>query len=175
MQWRMRGRCWKFGDDILNDGGISSLELVRAGIFDPKELAKACMQGVDPEFPSKARAGDILVAGQNFGKGQLHVQGPLSIKGMGLGLVTESMPRSFFRLAVAAGVLMLPFTAGITGQVNDGDDLEIDFGTGLIRNHTTGATVQGQPLPEALLDIVAAGGERAWLAKNYGTGKGGGR
>ncbi len=169
MDWRLKGRCWKFGHDVLNDGGISSLELVRAGIFDPKELAKACMQGVDPEFAQKARPGDIIVAGRNFGKGQLHVQGPLSIKGLGVGLVTESMPRSFFRLCVAAGVLMLPYVPGITDQVNDGDELEVDFERGLIRNHTSGGVVETPPLPDSLLRIVAAGGERAWLATEYGT------
>lgn len=169
MDWQLKGRCWKFGHDILNDGGISSLELTRAGIFDPKELARACMRGVDPEFAQKARPGDIIVAGRNFGKGQLHVQGALSIKGLGVGLVTESMPRSFFRLCVAAGVLMLPYVPGVTEQVDSGDEIEVDFQRGLIRNHTRGSVVETPPLPDSLLRIMAAGGERAWLAAEYGT------
>ncbi len=174
MEWRWKGRCWKFGDDILNDGGISSLELTRAGIFDPRELARACMQGVDPQFAVRARPGDILVAGKNFGKGQLHVQGPLAIKGVGVGLVTESMPRSFFRLAVAAGVPMLPYAAGVTRLVEDGDELEVDFAAGVVRNHRSGAELRTQPLPASLLEIIAAGGERAWLAMKYGAKSAGG-
>lgn len=161
----MTGRAWVFGDDILNDGGITTLEMTRQGVFDPALLARSCMAGVDPGFAARAAAGDILVAGRSFGRGQLHVQGPLAIKGLGVGLVCVSMTRSFFRLSVAAGVPMLPYVSGLEDAVSDGDRLEVDFRQGRIRNLSRGTCLAADPLPDFLWQFIAAGGERAWLAQ----------
>lgn len=160
-----RGRCWKFGDNILNDGQINSLENVKKLETDPAVLAKDCMVGLDPEFPNKAKPGDLIVAGKNFGMGQLHMQGPLSIKGLGVGVVSESMTRSFFRLMITAGVPMLAFCPGVTGLVNTGDEIEVDFEKGLVKNATTGAVTQGEVLHPLLLAIISDGGELEWLKK----------
>lgn len=168
MSMTYRGFCWKFGDNILNDGQIMSLEQVFQGESDPIVLAQYCMFGLDPYFPQKAKRGDIIVAGKNFGKGQLHIQGPLSIKGLGVGLVTESMSRSFFRLAVSAGVMMLPFCPGVTAAVKTGDALEVDFSKGVLKNLSTGTVVSGDVLPSCLLEIITEGGEREWIRKHYG-------
>ncbi len=161
------GRAWTFGDGVLNDGGITTLEATRKGIFDPAELAASCMAGIDPDFPKKATAGDFIVAGKSFGKGQLHVQGPLAIKGLGVGLLCESMTRSFFRLSVSAGVRMLPFVPDILSQVGDGDTLEVRFREGVIRNRTRGTEIRTAPLPDFLWQFMDAGGERAWLASQF--------
>ncbi|MBI1983411.1 MAG: 3-isopropylmalate dehydratase, partial [Acidobacteria bacterium] len=164
----LQGRAWKFGDNVLNDGQITTLEMLRSGIYDPAKLAAHCMAGIDPEFPKKAKPGDIIVAGRNFGKGQNHITGPLGIKGLGLGVVTESMTRPFFRQSVVAGLLMLPFVRGITEFVNDGDMLVVDFRQGTIENAGTGATLRTDPLPDLVLEFLEAGGEREWLARNFG-------
>lgn len=158
------GRAWKFGDGVLNDGGITALEATRKGIFDPEELAAYCMAGIDPDFPKKAKAGDVIVAGKSFGKGQLHIQGPLGIKGMGVGIICQSMTRNFFRLSVSAGVKMLPFVPDIGAQIDDGDELEVSFRQGRIRNRTRGTEIRTAPLPEFLWQFMDAGGERAWLS-----------
>jgi 3-isopropylmalate/(R)-2-methylmalate dehydratase small subunit len=171
MQFVMQGRCWKFGDNILNDGGIMTIEQVHKKEFNPGILSKYCMVAIDPEFPQKVKPGDFIIAGRNFGRGQLHIQGPLSVKGLGLGIVTESMVRSFFRLGIYAGLPMLPFTQGISSLVDQGDRMEIDFASGVIKNLTKGINLQTKPLPKFLLDIIAVGGEFAWLAENYGKGK----
>jgi 3-isopropylmalate/(R)-2-methylmalate dehydratase small subunit len=165
----MKGRAWKFGDNVLNDGGITTLELTRLGVFDPTELGRSCMAGIDPEFPKKAKPGDFIVAGKQFGKGQLHVQGPLGVKGLGVGLITESMTRNFFRLAVSAGVQMLPFVPGASTEIGEGDALDVDFRTGEIRNLTRGTSLRAAPLPDFLWEFIDAGGEKEWLGRKYGT------
>jgi 3-isopropylmalate dehydratase small subunit len=165
----MKGRAWKFGDNILNDGEIMSLEMTKLGEFDPEKLAQHCMIGLDRDFPKKVEPGDIIVAGKQFGKGQLHVQGPLGIKGLGVGLVSSSMTRNFFRLAVSAGLNMLPFAPQAAEGIDDGDQLEIDFRRGTIDNKTRGTRIEVKPLPDFLWDFMAVGGEKNWIAKNYGT------
>lgn len=163
-----RGRAWVFGDNIPNDAGIMTIEMTRRAVYDPATLAQACMCDIDPEFPRKAQPGDFIVAGRNFGRGQLHVQGPLGIKGLGLAVVSESMSRSFFRLSMSVGVAMLPFCPDVRAGVGTGDTLEVDFGRGLVRNLTRRTELQFEPLPGFLLDILAAGGERAWLKQQAG-------
>jgi 3-isopropylmalate dehydratase small subunit len=165
----MKGRAWKFGDNILNDGGIMPLEMTKLGVFEPDKLARHCMIGLDPAFPDKARPGDIIVAGRQFGKGQLHVQGPLGIKGLGVGLITRSVTRNFFRLAVSAGLNMLPFAPQAEAGIDDGDRLEVDFRRGIIDNKTKGTRIEVKPLPDFLWDFMEVGGEKNWIANNYGT------
>ena len=162
------GRVWKFGDNVLNDGEITSVEMLRAHVFDPAKLAKSCMTGIDPKFPEKAAAGDVIIAGKNFGIGQNHITGPLAIKGLGLGVVTESMTRPFFRQAVAAGLRMLPFAPGISARFEQGDRVSVDYATGRIRNMTGDVIINVEPLPELILEFLKAGGEHEWLRKNYG-------
>jgi len=158
-----RGRAWVFGHNVPNDGGIMTIEMTRDRIYDPPALAKACMKNIDAQFAESVRPGDFLVAGRNFGRGQLHVQGPLGISALGLGLITESMSRSFFRLSVSVGLKMLPFCSDVTQLIRTNDEIEVDFREGRIRNLTTNESRSFQPLPKFLLDIVAAGGERPWL------------
>jgi 3-isopropylmalate/(R)-2-methylmalate dehydratase small subunit len=167
----IEGRVWKFGDNILNDGQVASYEMVKAGVVDPQVLATSCMTGIDPDFPKKARAGDVIVAGKNFGKGQNHITGPLAIKGLGLAVIAESMSRPFFRQSVVAGLLMLPFVSEITSRVAQGDMLNVDFRTGRITNLTTGDVVEADPLPSMIADFLEAGGERVWLEQKFGAGR----
>ena len=163
------GRAWLFGDDVLNDGGIASLEMVRKFVYDPQILKTECMRSLNPVFPEQATAQDVVVAGASFGKGQLHVTGPLSLKGVGVGLVCESVTRAFFRLSVSAGLLMLPFVPGITKKVLDGDPLHVDFRSGRIENRRTGEIIHAQPMPDFVWEILECGGEREWLEQKFGT------
>ena len=171
MNMLYRGHCWKFGDNVLNDGHIMSVEQVMAKQTDPAVLAKYSMGGLMPEFAGQAKAQDIVVAGRNFGLGQLHMQGPLGLKGLGVAVVCESMTRSFFRLMITAGVPMLPFMEGITATVDHGDELEVDFGNGSVTNLTKSRTATGQPLSPFLMQIIQAGGELAWLQERHGRGE----
>lgn len=166
----MNGKAWVFGDDVLNDGGVVPGEVIRKLIVDPTILATHCMAALNPRFPTEARPGDVIFGGRHFGKGQMHVTGPLSIKGTGAGIVTESMTRGFFRLCVTAGVPMIPFAPGVRELVRDGDAVEVDFRAGRIVNRTTGKTLEAAPLPDFLWEIIEAGGEREWLKRQAAAG-----
>jgi len=163
---RMHGRTWKLGDNVLNDGEIIDFEMVRKGIFDPDVLGQHCLGPIRPDFTREASAGDIIVAGRDFGRGQLHDAGPFAIRARKVGLITESMSRAFFRLAISAGLVMIPFAPEIRGKIQDGDLLNVDFRSGKIHNLGTGEVIQVQPLPDFLWDFVGAGGEMEWLRKN---------
>lgn len=165
MNWLYKGRCWKFGDNVGIDGDMMPLEFALRRELDPLVLGPHLMTGIDPEFPKKVRAGDIIVAGRRFAQGNPHIQGLIGIRAHGLGLVVESIPRGSFRNAVNAGVPILPACSGVTDAVDTGDELEVDFEHGVVRNLTTGRELRFTPLDRALLAIIALGGWRAHLAQ----------
>src|SRR3546814_1558493 len=125
--------AWLFGNSVPNDGGIMPIERVREKIYDKAVLATYCMSQIDGSFAKKVRENDFIVAGSGFGVGQLHVQGPLSIIGLRLGVLSESMTRPFFRISASVGLRMLPFAKNIKELVNDGDRLEVDYRTGEVK------------------------------------------
>ncbi len=163
MNWTYQGRCWKFGDNLGIDGDIMPFRFALAREMDPDVLKHHVMSAVDPDFPKKVSAGDILVAGKRFGQGNPHIQGFLGIRGLGLGLVVESIPRGSFRNAINAGVPFLTGCHGITRDVETGDRLEVDFSTGVLINHSRSLRRSFPPLDAQLLEIVSAGGWRASL------------
>jgi len=163
-----RGRVWRFGDDVLNDGQIMDIEMTRQVVYDPARLAPLAMCGLDKDFAGLARHGDFVVAGRNFGKGPMHIQGPLALGALGVSVLAESMARSFFRLAVSVGLKTLPFAAGITAFAGQGDDIEVDFISGEVLNHTRGTRGGFGAMSPALVEIVRAGGEQAWLKAQAG-------
>lgn len=159
----IRGKSFVFGHDIPNDGGIMDLRFLVEQIHDPAVLAKHCLERVNPEFPKLARPGDFVVAGKRFGHGNPHIQGFLGLKGLGVAVLAEFMPRGAVRCAVNAGIYFLARCPGITEMVRTGEELEVDFKSGKIRNLTTGATWQVNPLPETILEIIRAGGGKGYL------------
>jgi 3-isopropylmalate/(R)-2-methylmalate dehydratase small subunit len=158
-----RGRAWVFGDDVLNDGEIMDMEMTRQVVYDPVRLAPLAMAGLDRDFASTAKPGDFIVAGRNFGKGPMHIQGAIALKALDVSVVCESMARSFFRLGVSVGLRAMPFASGIGGFVTNGDEIEVDFVSGQVINHTQGKTQSFSPMPLGVQEIVIAGGEQAWL------------
>lgn len=161
-----RGRAWVFGDDVLNDGQIMDIEMTRQVVYDPQKLAPLAMCGLDPSFAREAKAGDFVVAGRNFGKGPMHIQGAIALKALDVSVLTESMARSFFRLGVSVGLRVMPFSTGIRAFVADGDDIEVDFLSGQVINHTHNRAASFAPMPPGVQEIVIAGGEQAWLREN---------
>lgn len=158
MDWIFRGRCWKFGDNLGIDGDIMPLRFAIERETDPMVLRDFLMSGVDPDFVKKIAPGDIIVGGKRFGQGNPHIQGFLGIRGHGLGLVAELIPRGSFRNAINAGLPFLSGCTGVTTECESGDELEVNFQTGRFRNITRGAETAYAPLPTELLDIVAVGG-----------------
>jgi len=151
----IKGRVWKFKDDVDTDQIIPARYLVTT---DPKELAKHVMEDADPTFPSKVKEGDIIVAGKNFGCGSSREHAPLAIKGAGVSaVVAESFARIFFRNAINLGLLIIE-SPDAAREAEEGDELEIDINQGIIRNLTKGKEYKIKPLPENLQAILKAGG-----------------
>lgn len=161
--WTMNGRCWKFGDNVGIDGDMMPLEFALKRETSPAVLGPYLMTGLDPDFPKKVRPGDIIVGGKRFAQGNPHIQGLIGISAHGLGLVVESIQRGSYRNAINAGVPFLPACAGVGTQVETGEQIEVNFATGLFINHSRGTRIQYQPLAASQLEIIAAGGWRAQL------------
>lgn len=158
------GRCWVFGDNITGDGQIIPVKFVRELIFDRDILAPHCLEAMDPEFASKCRSGDFIVAGKNFGRGNFHPQSHLAIIGLGLAVVAESIPRGFWRMGLSLGLPMV-VCPGITKDASNGDVIRVDFSKGTITNVRNGAVAAGEKIPDELLAIVSAGGVLNYLAQ----------
>ncbi|RMD47126.1 MAG: 3-isopropylmalate dehydratase small subunit [Aquificota bacterium] len=151
----IKGKVWKFGDDINTDEIIPARYLITT---DPKELAKHVMEDADPEFPKKVKAGDIIVAGKNFGCGSSREHAPLAIKGADISaIIAESFARIFYRNAINLGMTIIE-SPEIAKETDEGDELEIDMEKGIVRNLTKGKEYKIKPLPEDLKKIQEAGG-----------------
>ena len=165
MNWIYRGKCWKFGDNLGIDGDVMPLRFAIARELDPAVLRDWLMTGIDPDFPRKVAPGDIIVAGKRFGQGNPHIQGFLGIVGHRLGLVVESIPRGSFRNAINAGLPFLSGCTDVTGDVETGDELVVDFRTGAFDNLTRNVSRRFRPLDARLQAIVEAGGWRPNLER----------
>ena len=125
---------------------------------DPQQLAQHCMESEDPEFVHKAKPGDIMVAGKNFGCGSSREHAPISIKALGISCVIAStFARIFFRSAINIGLPIVECDEAAR-SINQGDEVSVDFDTGLITDHTTGQQWQADPFPPFLQKLIAAGG-----------------
>jgi 3-isopropylmalate/(R)-2-methylmalate dehydratase small subunit len=161
----IKGRVHKFGDDINTDDIIAAKYLVSV---DAQELGAHCMESIRPGFIKEVKAGDILIAGKNFGCGSSREHAPLAIKGCGIAaVVARSFAGIFFRNAINIG---LPFLeSDQVDGIQEGDELEIDLSGGLIRNLTRNQVYKTQTFPEFLQDIVSCGGLLNWIKTRKGT------
>jgi 3-isopropylmalate/(R)-2-methylmalate dehydratase small subunit len=133
----LSGSAWLFGDDLDTDAIIPARYL---NTSDPDELASHCMEDVDPDFPKKVSAGDIIIGGKNFGCGSSREHAPIAIKAAGVSCV-------------------------IAGSYARGDKVEVDPATGVIRNLSTGAQFNAEPYPPFMMDLIEAGGLIPFLLK----------
>jgi len=151
----MRGTCRKFGDSINTDEIIPARYL---NTTDPQTLAKHCMEDADPDFVKNASAGDIIVAGRNFGCGSSREHAPIAIQAFGIGcVVAESFARIFFRNAVNIGLPIVECPEAAR-EANDGDDVEVDIDSGFVVNHTQDTRYEFKPFEGDVRDIIEAGG-----------------
>ncbi|MFO1395499.1 MAG: 3-isopropylmalate dehydratase [Burkholderiales bacterium] len=154
------GRCWKIGDDVASDALISAHHTFE---YDPKVLRKHLLHDLRPELAGLAQPGDTLLAGRRFGHGSHHSHPFLAMSDIGLGLLAQSLTRAPFRLAVFMAVPLLEIGRDVVDGIADGDHLHIDYGAGRIENRTQGRVFNVAPLPDFLLEIVAAGGGLDYL------------
>jgi 3-isopropylmalate/(R)-2-methylmalate dehydratase small subunit len=164
VQWRYRGRCHRFGDNIEHDAQMISFDFVIRRVMDPQVLIPHLFETTRPDFHRSVKAGDIVVAGRNFGKGKAHIQAYIAMKALGLALACESMPYNTYRALIGLGFTFMTGCTGLTALVDDGDEIEVDFSTGVFTNHTQGPQHQFKPLPERALEIIRLGGTHGVLS-----------
>lgn len=152
---KAKGKVFKYGANVDTDVIIPARYLNTA---DPLELAGHCMEDIDKTFVNRVKPGDMIVAGPNFGCGSSREHAPIAIKASGIScVIAPSFARIFYRNAINMGLAILE-SAEASAAVNDGDELEIDFDSGLIRNLTVRQTYQANPFPEFIKRIIAADG-----------------
>lgn len=152
---KFTGYVYKFGSNIDTDAIIPARYL---NTFDPAELARHCMEDADPDFPSKVKAGDIIVADKNFGCGSSREHAPIALKGAGVAcVVADSFARIFYRNAINIGLPILESPEAATA-IQEGDEIEVDLETGQIKNLRSGEVYQATPFPEFMQRIIARGG-----------------
>ena len=125
---------------------------------DHKELASHCMEDIDTEFVKKVKRGDIMVGGENFGCGSSREHAPIAIKASGIDcVIAKTFARIFYRNAINIGLPILECPEA-SEKIQDGDEVSIDFDSGVITNETKGETYQALPFPDFIKDIMAKGG-----------------
>jgi len=155
MQDVIEGRVWVLGRDVDTDGIISGKYLT---IIDPNELKKHVFEIALPEFAKEARAGDIIVADENFGSGSSREHAPQAMRAIGVGaVVADSFARIFFRNAINLGIPTVE-VRGVRALFEKGDIARIEMRAGRITNLRTGRSVSFPPLPTHLLELLEAGG-----------------
>ena len=151
----LRGRVWKYGDNIDTDVIIPARYL---NTSDPAELAAHVLEDLDPEFRYKMRRGDIIVGGENFGSGSSREHAPLAIKAAGVScVIAKSFARIFYRNAINIG-LPIVVAPDAAEESDTGDLVEVDLLTGEINNLTRKARYQATPFPDFVMEILRAGG-----------------
>ena len=161
-----KGTVFKYPDNVDTDVIIPARYL---NTPDAAELAKHCMEDIDPAFVSRVQPGDVMAAGWNFGCGSSREHAPLVIKTCGTGcVIAKSFARIFYRNAINIGLAILECPEA-SEKIEAGDEVSIDFDTGVITNVTKGETYQSEPFPPFIKDMIATGGLMASLkAKEAG-------
>ena len=150
-----KGRVFKYGDNVDTDVIIPARYL---NITNGMELAKHCMEDIDKEFVNKVEKGDIIVAQKNFGCGSSREHAPLVIKCAGVScVIAETFARIFYRNAINIGLPIIE-CAEASKAIEAGDEVEIDFDSGMIYNITNDETYKGQAFPPFMQKIISAGG-----------------
>jgi 3-isopropylmalate/(R)-2-methylmalate dehydratase small subunit len=151
----MKGKCWKFGDDVNTDEIIPARYL---NVIDEAELATHCMEGIDEDFADKAESGDTMVGGKNFGCGSSREHAPVAIKAFGIQcVVARSFARIFFRNAINIGLPIVECPAA-ADEAQTGDVIEVNLSEGTVVNHTKETSYDFEPFPAELQAIIDAGG-----------------
>lgn len=138
------GRVFKYGDNVDTDVIIPARYLNSS---DPKELATHCMEDIDKDFVNNVKAGDIMVANKNFGCGSSREHAPIAIKAAGVScVIAETFARIFYRNAINIGLPIIECPEAAKA-INAGDEVTVDFDSGIITDETTGEKFKGQAFP----------------------------
>lgn len=166
---KIEGKAIKYGDNINTDVIIPARYL---NTSEPDELALHCMEDLDSTFAERIKAGDLIVAGKNFGCGSSREHAPIAIKTAGIScVIAETFGRIFYRNAINIGLPILECPDAARG-IKDGDIVAVDLKTGSIENKTTGKKYTAQPFPGFMQEIIEAGGLVNYIKKSLKTSKG---
>lgn len=150
-----KGIVFKYGDNVDTDVIIPARYLNSS---DPGELATHCMEDIDKDFIKNVKQGDIIVAEKNFGCGSSREHAPIAIKAAGVScVIAETFARIFYRNAINIGLPIIECPEASRG-IQAGDEVEVNFDTGVITNVTRGTTFKGQAFPEFMQKIIASEG-----------------
>ena len=150
-----KGNFFKYGDNVVTDVIIPARYLNSS---EPSELAAHCMEDIDREFIHQVKKGDIIVAEKNFGCGSSREHAPIAIKAAGVScVIAETFARIFYRNAINIGLPIVE-CAQAAKEIENGDQVEVDFDSGIIKDLTKGTEYQGQAFPEFMQKIIAAEG-----------------
>ena len=162
---KVEGKVFKFGNDVDTDVIIPARYL---NTTSETELASHCMEDIDPDFVKKVKAGDIIVAGDNFGCGSSREHAPIAIKASGVSLViANSFARIFYRNSINIGLPILECPEAVA-EISAGDEVSCDLGEGVIRNLTKGKSYKAEPFPPFIQEIIADGGLMKHITKQNG-------
>ena len=150
-----KGKVHKYGDNVDTDVIIPARYL---NTSDPRELASHCMEDIDKDFPKKVVSGDIMVGGANFGCGSSREHAPIAIKNSGIScVIAKTFARIFFRNAINIGLAILECPEA-SESIEAGDEVSIDFDSGIITNITKNETYKAEPFPEFVKKIISSDG-----------------
>ena len=150
-----KGTVIKYGDNVDTDVIIPARYLNSS---DPAELATHCMEDLDANFLNRMKKGDIMVAQKNFGCGSSREHAPIAIKACGIScVIAETFARIFYRNSINIGLPIVECPEAVAG-IDDGDEVSVDFDSGIITNITKGTTFKGQPFPAFMQKIIDSEG-----------------
>ena len=151
----LRGAVHKYGANVDTDAIIPARYL---NVSQPAELARHCMEDIDPQFVNRVKSGDIMVATTNFGCGSSREHAPLAIKASGIScIIAKSFARIFFRNAINIGLPLLECAEAVD-DTDAGNFLEVDLSSGKIKNLSSGITFTAKPYPDFMAELISAGG-----------------
>lgn len=157
------GKVFKYGENVDTDVIIPARHL---NTWIAEELAKHCMEDIDAEFVKNVKTGDIIVAGKNFGCGSSREHAPIAIKASGVTcVIAPTFARIFYRNAFNTGLPILECEEAAQ-KIEAGDEVEVDFKTGVIKNITKGEIYQAEPFPEFISKIIESGGLVNYVKNN---------
>ncbi|MHB8141794.1 MAG: 3-isopropylmalate dehydratase small subunit [Vulcanimicrobiaceae bacterium] len=165
MEQKLRGHAHKYGKNVDTDVIIPGKY---CNLIDPVELGKHALEGLDPQFTAKVKAGDIIVADTNFGCGSSREVAPIAIKGSGASaVVAKSFARIFYRNALNIGLPIFECPEAVDA-IENGDEIEVEPATGVVRNVTKGTIFEAAALPPFMQALIEAGGLVPYVERRLG-------
>jgi len=162
---KLKGTVHRFGNDVDTDAIIPARYL---NTSDPEHLGRHCMEDADPSFASRVSKGDVIVAGKNFGCGSSREHAPIAIKACGVScVIASSFARIFFRNSFNMGLPIFESDEA-SAEIREGDTVEVDASTGLIRDLTTGREYRARPIPAFMQELIEDGGLMEHIRKRGG-------